>query len=387
MLLDITASFPPAPHLALTPFELYRQPFIIVGVADGKEFRETSRNGGQPAGETGSASPSGCLSDGNVEFLLAQRQKLASDFSIALVHQVLIFDSDIGQQRLPEGLVAVPTLSQSKSTTMKTVTADLASRLLAQMASLARSLQESPSIETPRVPRQNIQRPLAKYVGSSRPPSADPSQPAIGPSDSHRNDHRMSMPAHLLENGGSRPSTPTSRPTSPPTGIRSSPASPPSRPADGLKAMSRDRASMQGFGSNSLAERERNKSRGRTHVVLGSLYLLAGRWPDAVKELTEGATAAKVNSDHNWHAKALDSLLITCLLFAWAGQDFQVRLSTQSFSSHIRPKRMLIFSRSLNCYTTLRNARYRGQTDQPRRQRQPATQMSPINPPPPLSLL
>ncbi|KAL8868745.1 MAG: hypothetical protein Q9174_004779, partial [Haloplaca sp. 1 TL-2023] len=316
ILLDITTSFPPAAHLALAPFEIYRKPLVIVAVADGKESRESSPSHGQLAEGTETASSRDYLPDGDIQFLLEQRQKLESDFSIALVHQVLIFDSNIGQHRLPEGLLVVPTLSQSKSTTMKTVTADLASRLLAQMASLARSLQESTSIETPRVPRQNIQRPLAKY--------ADPSQSAIGPSDPHRSDHRMSMPAHLLENAGSRPSTPTGRPTSPPNGIRSSPASPPSRPADGPRAMSRDRASMQGFGSNSLAERERNKSRGRTHVVLGSLYLLAGRWPDAVKELTEGATAAKVNSDHNWHAKALDYLLITCLFFAWAGLDFQV---------------------------------------------------------------
>ncbi|KAL8700740.1 MAG: hypothetical protein Q9201_005285 [Fulgogasparrea decipioides] len=88
--------------------------------------------------------------------------------------------------------------------------------------------------------------------------------------------------------------------------------------------MSRDRASMQGFGSNSLTERERNKSRGRTHTVIGSLYLLAGRWPDAVKELTDGATIAKVNSDHVWHGKALDHLLIVCLLCAWAGLEFQI---------------------------------------------------------------
>ncbi|KAL8647181.1 MAG: hypothetical protein Q9210_005706 [Variospora velana] len=88
--------------------------------------------------------------------------------------------------------------------------------------------------------------------------------------------------------------------------------------------MSRDRASLQGFGSDSQTERERTKHRGRMSVVRGSLYLLAGRWPDAVKETVDGAIVAKANNDHLWHGKALDHLLVICLLYAWAGLDFQI---------------------------------------------------------------
>ncbi|KAI4286521.1 MAG: hypothetical protein L6R35_004230, partial [Caloplaca aegaea] len=54
------------------------------------------------------------------------------------------------------------------------------------------------------------------------------------------------------------------------------------------------------------------------------MYLLAGRWPDAVKETVDGATVAKANNDHLWHGKALDHLLVICLLYAWAGLDFQI---------------------------------------------------------------
>lgn len=57
---------------------------------------------------------------------------------------------------------------------------------------------------------------------------------------------------------------------------------------------------------------------------MGSLYLMAGCWPDAVKELSDGATVAKANNDHMWHGKALDYLLVICLLYAWAGLDFRV---------------------------------------------------------------
>lgn len=331
VLFDIRTSVPPAAHLALSPFEIYRQPFIVVAVADGQNYQSPSDNDG-PVTEAGEKHGSdGTLSNDALDSLLQHRQYLASEFSLALVHQVLVFDCDMSDQRLPDGVAAVPPPAKSKITTVKTIMCDLTSRFLAEMTSLAKSLQGLTSIESPRVPRQNIQRPLARYFNASRPLSTEPNQQMH---DGQRNDHRMSMPSYLLANLGSRSSTPEGRPLSPSSGAEtppalvngtsSSPSSPPSRPADLPRPTSRDRASLQGFGSNSLSERERTKNRGRTSIVLGSLYLLAGRWPDAVRELLDGATVAKANNDHLWHGKALDYLLVICLLYAWAELDFQV---------------------------------------------------------------
>ncbi|KAL8857868.1 MAG: hypothetical protein Q9178_005625 [Gyalolechia marmorata] len=335
VLLDLTTSAPLSTHLALSPFELYRQLFIVVAVADGNWYQEGSNGDGQLGKETGRNGAGSTLSADAVQALLGFRQQLASEFPTALVHQTLVFDGDAFSQQLPEGLTVIPSIAKSKTTTIKTVMCDLTSQLLAEMAPFARYLQELPSIEAPKAPRQNIQRPLARYSVSVGPSSGDSGQPAPPSlSDSERGDHRMSMPSHLLANLGSRSSTPQSRPMSPPSGrdtppgtlngTESAPASPPSRAVDRQRPVSRDRASMQGFGSNSLLERERTKSRGRTHIVIGSLYLLAGRWPDAVKELVDGATVAKINTDHVWHAKALDYLLVVCLLYAWSNIDFQI---------------------------------------------------------------
>ncbi|KAL8686271.1 MAG: hypothetical protein Q9218_007222, partial [Villophora microphyllina] len=331
LLFGLTTSAPPPTHLTLSPFELYRQPLVIVGIADGQSYgNDGSVGGSSQTGDESNGSVGG-LSRDSIQSLLQDRHQLASNFSSALVHQILVFDCTSSDQRLPEGLATVPSPANSRMTTMKTVMCDLASQLLAEMASFAKSLQESTSIETPRVPRQNVQRPLARYSQSSTPAPTDPNLPS---KDQHKNDHRMSMPAHLLENLGSRYSTPKSHPDSPSTGIpsppssldgiQSNPTSPPLRPVDRPRPMSRDRATMQGFGSNSLTERERNKIRGRTHIVIGSLYLLAGRWPDAVRDIVDGAVVAKANSDHVWHGKALDYLLVICLLYAWAGLDVRI---------------------------------------------------------------
>ncbi|KAL8670404.1 MAG: hypothetical protein Q9168_005052 [Polycauliona sp. 1 TL-2023] len=334
VLFDVTTAAPPPTHLALCPFELYRQPFIVIGVADGRSYQVAYESNGQSESENDGNNARGVLSEDGVTALLGFRQQLASQFPMALVHEALVFDCDTSDQRLPEGLTAIPSIAKSKITTIKTVMCDLTSHLLAEMASFARSLQELPSIETPRVPRQNIQRPLARYSAAAGPAIVEAGQSAPSLTDHERGEHRMSMPAHLLANLGSRSSTPDGRSISPPSGrssppaaldgIGSAPASPPSRAADRPRPMSRDRASMQGFGSNSLMERERTKSRGRIRIVIGTLYLLAGRWPDAVKDLLDGATAAKINSDHMWHAKALDCLLVICLLYAWSHVEFQI---------------------------------------------------------------
>jgi hypothetical protein len=52
--------------------------------------------------------------------------------------------------------------------------------------------------------------------------------------------------------------------------------------------------------------------------------MCAGQWHDAIRELTEGATRARAFSDHLWHGKALENIMICLLLYAWSGMDFQV---------------------------------------------------------------
>jgi hypothetical protein len=87
-----------------------------------------------------------------------------------------------------------------------------------------------------------------------------------------------------------------------------------------------DRVSIHGFGSGGVGERARNKGRGRVSIVVGTLYMCAGQWNDAVRELIEGATRARAFSDHLWHAKALENIMVCLLLFAWSGMDFQVSI-------------------------------------------------------------
>jgi trafficking protein particle complex subunit 9 len=86
----------------------------------------------------------------------------------------------------------------------------------------------------------------------------------------------------------------------------------------------RDRVSVHGFGSGGIDERNRKRGKGRVGIVVGSLYLQAGRWQDALRELQENTSKARDVGDHIWHAKGLECMLTTLVLLAWTGTEFQV---------------------------------------------------------------
>ena len=325
VLYDLTTSLPPPSHFALTPFELYREPLVVVALADGNELLHATDEAPNTAQED-RVSP-----DENFSHLLNSLDRLKVDYHRALVHQVLVFDY-VSAVALPAGVVAVPSPEQSKTTTIKTLMANWTSLLLAEMTTLAKSFQALPSLDSPTTPLST--RSLNGKPSSldfDRDNSSKPSRPTSN-TQGFANDaavarfqNRMSMPTQ-------RPSGESSGTATPPTTFDAiagvSRTSSPVR-SDERRQSSRDGISIQGLASSGLGERERIKGKGRIGVVIGSLYLLAGRWPDAVKELVESASIARGHSDYLWHAKSLDYILVCLFMYAWAGMDFQVSLLLQ----------------------------------------------------------
>ena len=347
LLYDLSTTLPPPSHLALAPFEIYREPLVVVGIADGTELavdgvkaRISKRNGSAGAG-------AGIDEHANNGYDLDSLSRdfigLQEEYSRALLHQVLVFDYD--SSSLPKDVYPVPSPENSRTTTVKTVMCDLTSRLLAEMTIFAKSLQNLPSLDTPRVTTgsaslNGIASSLpAHMAGLSRPGSLIGNSRSSSPIDDPLGaSHRMSTPV-IMPSSSSSQTPPDSRATSPPSGPQSPPRtfneisgisvsqSPPKPSSHGnSRAGSRDRMSVNGLGANSLGEREKKKAKCRVGVVVGAMYLLAGRWPDAVKELVQSATVARSNSDYVWYAKAMDYILVCLLMYAWAGMEFRVSL-------------------------------------------------------------
>lgn len=342
---ELIAHVPPPSHLALSPFDLYREPLVVIALADGLELERVLFSKRQSGGPT--------FVERNIRTLDQELETLRDVYPKAIVHQVLVFDYVAPQDvtiHIPEGLVTIPPPEQSKRTTMRTVMCDISSMLLAEMTTLAKMFEAKSYIDSPghSTTKQlngsawaEDSNPLARRNSQYSPPNNTRSSSTSGIPDKTQN--RMSMPVSFkgspIGSGGSsptRPSTPVkSGLSNPPTtfdelpnGPNSEPTSPEQNPrpgtAEGFRTQSQDRVTVQGFGPGGLNERWRNKGKGRVTIVMGSLYLQAGRWTDALKELIEGASVAKSTNDHLWHGKALELIVISLLLLAWAEIEFTV---------------------------------------------------------------
>ncbi|KAH8888818.1 Trs120-domain-containing protein [Thozetella sp. PMI_491] len=348
----MTHTAPPS-HLALSPFDLYREPLALIAIADGAEIEKVVFGKRHSGART--------VVEANMRGLDQELEELRDAYPKMLVHQVLLFDylpPKDGQIRIPEGIVTIPPAQHHKRTTMKTVMCDISSLILAEMTTLARSFEGMSYVDSPgqsSTIRQlngtplpgDDQGMLSRRNSQYSLPTNSRSSSASGGAD--RSHVRMSMPP--VPSGRSpfgsssstpaRPSTPVntrSALSNPPTTFEdmqtgrntSEPTSPeqtfPSRPdtAEGFRTSSQDRVSVQGFGPGGLNERWRNKGKSRVQIIIGSLYLQAGRWPEAIKELVDGATVAKSINDHLWHGKALELILVSLLLLSWAEMEFTV---------------------------------------------------------------
>lgn len=348
---DLSTSLPSASHLSLSPFEQFREPLLVIGIGDASEYAWLKLSRGSEENLNGTfdePSPE----DEEATALLSTVDDLREQFSRAYLHSLMMFDSSRARHpRLPQETLLIPPPSQLKTTTMKTFMCDLTATLLAEMTTLAKSIQALPTVVSP-ASQNGAAENTPSWANSdstasqfsrrnSQTPSA--SRPESPSSNAQKDSHRMSMPVLPSNPGGPltsedpRAASPSTQGTrTPPTtfdeisGINAANTlhqtnSNTSKPAAAPKESAADRVSIHGFGSGGVSERARNKGRGRISIVIGTLYLCAGQWHEALRELTEGATRARAFSDHLWHAKALEHIMVCLLLFAWSGMDFQVR--------------------------------------------------------------
>ncbi|KAL1306457.1 hypothetical protein AAFC00_005155 [Neodothiora populina] len=303
LLYHYSTAMPPPSNLALAPYELFREPMMLIGIADAEEYHGENHRGSDAA-------------------IKAELEKVADhlkeQFPKILVRQLLIIDGppDHSSDWVPEGAMCVPAQKDSRSTTMKTVMCDISAKFLAELSTYAKAVQALPSVQSPGLSSHTSQiphRPFPDRSGSTasapdtqsrnRSPSTvdhRSSSPSVNPPTSFDDMVSASIPGNALTRTASRTEK------------------------DGLRTASRDRMSMQAFGSSNAAEKARNKGKARVGIVIGNLYMLAGRWSDAWRELVENTNKARVASDYIWYAKGLESILVCMLLFVWAGFDFHI---------------------------------------------------------------
>lgn len=336
ILYSYTISKTPETREQLFPFELFRTPFVVIGLADGNHLGISGVGGETTNGELSS------LDTGHVEGL---ENSLRDQFPHALVAQLLVFDS-LAKEPIST-VMTVPPKNQSRSTTMKTIMCDVSAKVLSEMSMLARTIQSQDSIPSPGAPSSLNPAPMLSRhsslkenalsgtgAGSSsrfRSPGRSLQRTNSAGAD-ERSGRRMSSPAasalvpSLQRRERSR--SPVGQEMSPPRVTSTSTVDLRERPVDAavsrIRDSSRDRRSLQSPPSISPGERAKNILKLRQGLLMGNLYLMAGRWSDALRDLVDNTTRAKVFGDHIWFAKGLENILATMLLLAWARIDFSV---------------------------------------------------------------
>ncbi|KAF2818551.1 hypercellular protein A [Ophiobolus disseminans] len=311
LLYDLSTSLPSASHLSLSPFEQFREPLLIIGIGDAAEYPWLSESRASNGGQLTPPGNAHARQDG-VDEIQDAISDLREQFSRSYLHSLMMFDIEAQAPHplLPPETIFIPPASLLKTTTMKTIMCDLTATLLAEMTTLARSIQALPTVASPAAQsgssantpswansdhtttqsRRNSQTP-----NSSRPESPQPG--------AQKEMHRMSMPVSSSTAGG--PSTIED--------MRAGLSS-----AQGTHAPPTTFDEISGVNAANAPQPTTSSSSRPNTATKDSAS------DRAIRELTEGATRARAFSDHLWHAKALEHIMVCLLLFAWSGMDFQI---------------------------------------------------------------
>ena len=297
LLFDYTTSIPTEQQLQLSPFEIFREPLLVLGIKDGF-------NGEDEADE---------------DELVGAREYLRERHPRVVHRQLLVLRDDEGS--LPENVAGILNAEQSHDSALKEAIHKICAQFLIELATYIRALHASPSIQTPGQTARRLQTATASMSNERRPTSSHTSTQSVSMS-SPIDDRPKTTPVDRnspassfdqitnTTNSPSRTPRPDSR------------SSNPSR--QGARPSSQDRVSVQGFGSSTSQEKLKSRGKARVGIVVGSVYMMAGQWSEALRILTENTNKARILTDHAWHAKGLENIVVCMLLHVWAGLEFQI---------------------------------------------------------------
>ena len=144
MFYDLVAHHPPASHLSLSPFDLFREPLAVLAIADGDELSRAVFSKRQSGARS--------VEEANIRSLYQDLEELRDRYPKVLAHQVLVFDYQPAKENpipIPEGIVTIPPVEQLKRTTIKTVMCDISALILAEMTTLAKSYEGMSFVDSP----------------------------------------------------------------------------------------------------------------------------------------------------------------------------------------------------------------------------------------------
>jgi hypothetical protein len=282
--------------LHLSPYEIFREPLLVIGVGKG-------------LGD-----------DGEEED--RKELKAATDYMRErhprVVHRYLLSlrEDEDNTGKLMANVTTVGKSHQAGDPSLVKAMRTVAVRFLRELSTYVQALQASPSIPTPGQTSRSQQR--ASWMRDVE------NRSNAGP-------RNVTSPPPPGEDGPSRP--PSRSLASPATSFDQMPNSnatvnalsrSDSNRAKNGRGSSQDRVSVQGFGTNTSSEKAKKRGKARVGIVVGSIYMMAGMWNEALQRLVENTNQARTLHDQLWYAKGLENIIVCQLLQAWKAVGFQV---------------------------------------------------------------
>ncbi|CAK3805138.1 Hypothetical predicted protein [Lecanosticta acicola] len=305
LLYRFSAAPPSDQHQHLSPFDLFREPLLVLGVVDGSQ-----------------RSPESTHKE------LEDAAAYLKERHPRVVHrQLLILEGQDGDTvaSSPSAAIGVANADTPNDPSLRAAICEVSARFLVELTTYATAMHASPTVQTPGQTARSLQRTTSLRETERRPDSRQSTPP---PSVSTPTDE--ASPARPASRPPPLPATSFDQmpgANSAHTGIARSD----SRASDqsskgkrGTRSFSPDRVSVQGFGSSASQEKARIRGKARVGIVLGSLYMMAGNWNGALGLLIEHTGKARTLGDNLWHAKGMENMLVCMILLAWSGIELQV---------------------------------------------------------------
>lgn len=322
----------------LVSFEPFRGPMIVLGTIDAREYRETT-NQHERLVEDGSRN---VFYQRAHDGFVSAMENVQEQYHGVLLTQLIIMDSDGPEPKpwIPEGSLHLEPESQGSTTATASLMGDIISRFLGELAGHAEEMKSWASVATPLMGAGQHQRLDGDRRPEFRRRLSDASHDSRDGSPAREGSVRTSSrPSSRAFHSPSPSLNDSPRPGSS-SGYSDSPYSP--DPGDETPTVaefqkSRPKYASMGQETRSVSrtmyptsvistspEKERNIGKARVGISLGTLYLMAGRWADAWRELVEHTAKCRSLNDYMWVAIGLERIAVCMLLLGSEGFAFQI---------------------------------------------------------------
>jgi len=298
---------------------------IIIGIVDGLEYREEVHFEEKLVEDMSRE----IFYQRAHDNLISTMENIQEHYTTSLLTELFIMDYDSNRNKswIPTSATCI-----TSQTSITTGMCNILSKFLLQFSEYATKIRALPTIKTPLKSINNSQTPPIPSQRQFSANNKSKSERVFSFKDDNSDKGNFSSIPSITGDSPNMSIVDSPRPESPSI-LNDDPASP-DLSADVSSAENLYKKKPRPVSMNTektsksiiihSAERDRNIGKARVGLIIGNLYLMAGIWNEAWKELLENTNKLKSLNDYIWVAIGVEKLLLCMILLGSEGFSFQV---------------------------------------------------------------